>query len=87
MCLKLKFSGKFGLVLMLGPGLLVALQRCGAFNFNFYFLFFLSSEQENFSVNQYFHGSQVIATGHLFIAGSELSCLQIAFLLPSPHLP
>lgn len=29
----LEFSGKFGLVLLLGPGLPIALQRCWAFLF------------------------------------------------------
>lgn len=55
--------------------------------FNFYILFFLSSEQENLSLNQYIHESQVIATDLLFIADNKLSCLQLVFLLPSPCQP
>lgn len=49
-----------------------AVKLWGFFIFNFYFLFFPSSEQENLSVNWYCDGSQVIATDQLSIAGSEV---------------
>lgn len=67
----LEFSGEFGLMFMLGPGLPIVLQRSGAF----LFLIFIFFSKFCFSVNHYFHGGQVVATVHLFRAGSELKLL------------
>lgn len=56
----------------------------GFLNFNFSFLFF---SKFCFSVNHFFHGSQVVATVDLFIAGSELKLLANSVSIASPHLP